>query len=296
LNAGFRCAADSLARDEPLAGTASTYRSFLLIECGGPWGVDSLRDCRLPPAVTGPLAARCREHKVRPLLIRRHGRARSGHGRVFASHADRSRSWLETTRVDDPHELLDLDLEGLSQGRSPGLTPCSEPLFLVCTHGKHDVCCAEQGRPAAKALTAVHPEQTWEVSHIGGDRFAGNMLILPDALYYGRLTPTSAVSVVETHLRGALALDHLRGRSTYGFAVQAAEVYLRRRLERSGRGDAVLRAVRRDGELTEATFESDGEAWEVRVRTTLNPPHQLTCRALQDSPSPAHELLSVEPA
>jgi hypothetical protein len=36
----FRCSGASVLRDEPLAGTASTVRAFLLIENTGPWGVD----------------------------------------------------------------------------------------------------------------------------------------------------------------------------------------------------------------------------------------------------------------
>src|ERR687890_196141 len=52
---GFRCAAASLARDEPLVGTASTVRAFLLVENAGPWGVDAMRDVRLPEDVKRPL-------------------------------------------------------------------------------------------------------------------------------------------------------------------------------------------------------------------------------------------------
>ena len=51
----FRCARASEARAESLAGTASTVRSFLLVEHPGPWGVDALRDALLDYAEkTGP--------------------------------------------------------------------------------------------------------------------------------------------------------------------------------------------------------------------------------------------------
>ena len=46
----------------------------------------------------------------------------------------------------------------------------------------------------AAALSAAYPDQTWEVSHIGGDRYAGNALVLPDGLYLGRLDADSAVA------------------------------------------------------------------------------------------------------
>ncbi len=95
------------------------------------------------------------------------------------------------------------------------MTAHDEPVFLACTHGRHDTCCAERGRPVAAALSQTHPEVSWEVSHIGGDRFAGNVLVLPDGLYYGRVSPDTAPALVESHLSGHLTLDLLRGRSGY---------------------------------------------------------------------------------
>ena len=32
----------------------------------------------------------------------------------------------------------------------------------------------------------------WQSSHIGGDRFAGNVVFLPEGLYYGRVEPAEA--------------------------------------------------------------------------------------------------------
>ena len=116
----------------------------------------------------------------------------------------------------DIHEVHDLDVEALGAGRSPGLTPHPDPVFAVCTHGRHDTCCAERGRPVAAALAAAHPDLTWEVSHIGGDRFAANALVLPHGLYYGRLDEASVLDWRTRTWHGRLSLDHLRGRSGLG--------------------------------------------------------------------------------
>ena len=40
----FRCASASRARGDELAGTASTVRSYLLLEHPGPWGVEVLSE------------------------------------------------------------------------------------------------------------------------------------------------------------------------------------------------------------------------------------------------------------
>ena len=131
----------------------------------------------------------------------------------------------------------------LGAGESPGLVATDEPFVCVCTHGRHDACCAELGRPTVAALTASHPEQAWEVSHIGGDRFAANVLVLPEGLYYGRVTPEDAPALVDRHLSGHLDLDLLRGRSGLPFAVQVAEVAARRAAGATGLHD--LRVVSR---------------------------------------------------
>jgi hypothetical protein len=294
-----RCAAASLERAEPVGGTASTVRAFLLVEHAGPWGVEVLRDSRLPERVKDGLRSRAVAARVRVLLIRRHRGAPTGPGlRVFAAYADPVSPWLETTTVAGAEELLDLDLEALGGGRSPGLTPTRRPVFCVCTHGRHDACCAERGRPTAKALAASHPEQTWEVSHIGGDRFAANVLVLPEGLYYGRVSAVDAPALAARHLDGHLDLDLLRGRSGFGFGVQVAEVAVRRAVEET-RTDAVrlvsVARSRADSRVTTVRLDVDGTAYDVVLRLTHAAEEQLTCRALRPDPVPVHELLSVSP-
>ena len=294
----FRCAVASLGRAEPQLGTASTVRAFLLIENAGPWGTDALLDARLPDEVKQVLRRRAAATGVRPLLVRKHGGVASGPGmRVFAAYADPVLPWLETTTVPGPEAVLDLDLEALGRGDSPGLTPTDEPMFCVCTHGRHDACCAELGRPTASALSAAYPDHTWEVSHIGGDRFAANVLVLPDGLYYGRVLPQDAAGLAARHLDGHLDLDLLRGRSGLAFPVQVAEVAVRRETGETRTGALrVLRARRAPDEpaITVVRIDVAGRMYDVRVRRTLDGPrHQLTCGATRDDAIPAYEVISI---
>ncbi|KRB77860.1 hypothetical protein ASE01_06650 [Nocardioides sp. Root190] len=292
----FRCAVASGLREESAAGTASTVRAFLLIENTGPWGADALRDARLPDGLGSAVSRAAAAAGVRPLLVRRPDRTTHDAGiRVFAAFAHPARPWLESTVLADPHHLLELDLAALGQGRSPGLTPYDGRLLCVCTHGRHDACCAEQGRPVASALAAEHPDATWEVSHIGGDRFAGNLLVLPDGLYYGRMDPPAALLVADELDAGRLELDHLRGRSSYAMPVQFAEIALRRELGERRRDAVRFASRRRDGEVTEVEFDVEDTRWQVRVRSASgSEPLQLTCRATRDNPVPTHELVSLE--
>jgi len=291
----YRCAAASLERDEPPLGTASTVRAFLLVENAGPWGTDALRDVRLPDAVKLGLQERSSAANVRTLLVRRHRAIGQVSGtRVFAAYADPTAPWLETTTLAADEELLDLDLDALGRGRSPGLEPTAEPVFAVCTHGRHDACCAELGRPVAAGLSSAHPDHTWEVSHIGGDRFAANVLVLPEGLYYGRVTAADAAALGDRHRAGHLDLDLLRGRSGHPFAVQVAEVAVRRAAGETRLGAVRVVSLAHDGADTSVRLDVAGTPYDVLVRRTVGDErHLLTCRAVRQNPTPTHEVVDV---
>ncbi len=295
----FSCAAASALRDEPLAGTATHVRTWLLLEHTGPWGNDALLDARLPDGLGPALKQQAKAYRAKILLVRR-ARARRDPERLnlFAAFAGARQPRVEHGTVADLREVLDLDLTSFAEGGSTGLAPHDGALFCVCTNGRHDACCAELGRPVAMALDAAYPEQTWEVSHIGGDRFAGNLVVLPEGLYYGRLDPQRAVAVAGGHLAGEVDLDHLRGRSSYAMAVQAAEHHLRRRLGATRLDDVRLVRAAVDGDVTRATFAVGGASYAVGVRTVRDPATatRLTCKARRDDPVPRHDLLSAERA
>ena len=291
----FRCASVSEDRDEPVTGSATHVRGFLLLEHTGPWGRTALLDARLPDGLGDELRRRAAQHRIKILLVRRHGARRDpDRPTVIAAYADSRAPRLETGTVGDLREVLDLDLSGLARGRPLGLTETDEPVFGVCTNGRHDACCAERGRPVAAALSAAHPEATWEVSHIGGDRFAANVLVLPHGLYYGRLDADSALAMASEHLSGRLDLDHLRGPSYAPMAVQYAEVALRRELDEPGLGAVLLRSRDANGPHTTARFQTPAGDYEVEVRTTPGPPCRLTCQAGRDNAPPIHEVARVE--
>lgn len=258
----FRCSAESRSRGEQLAGTASTVTRFVLLEHSGSWGQDAIRDSRVP-ARTKAWLRRCREGGWRPVLIR----GMPGNPTRVYTCDERG---LRTTRVSHPHDAADLE-----PAADDPWTAAPESLFLVCTHGRHDACCAERGRPLWEALRHAAPDQTWQVSHIGGDRFAANVLVLPEGLYYGRLGPEDAATLVRAHRLGELDLEHLRGRSRWPFVVQAAEVFLRRELGLTGIDGLDLLAV----EGRRVRFGVEGGVFEVVLGVEHQAPAQLTCRA-----------------
>lgn len=291
-----RCSLRSLGFDESLRGTASTVRSWLLLEQPGAWSRDALLDDRLPDRLGPRLHALGQQHGVKVLLVRRHGRGATSLRRTcFLARTDPRGSWLERVRLPAAEAVFDLDLAALVRGERLGLTPVTDPLFLVCTHGKHDPCCAERGRPVAAALAARFPDATWESSHIGGDRFAANVVCLPDGIYLGRLDAEEAVAAAEAHAAGSLDLRHFRGRSCYPFPVQAAEAFLREQRALTGLDDVRLLGSEQTGDTLRARFaDGTGRVFLVRVRTRgAEQAWRLSCHDGADTLPPAYELLEL---
>ena len=278
-----------------MAGTASTVRSWLLLEHAGPWGVHAFVDARLPDGFGAELLRRCRLARVRPLLIRRVG-ANASAGTCFVMRSGPEPPWIERTTFGSIENALELDLDALGRGERLGLEPWNEPLFLVCTHGRHDPCCAERGRPLAQALAAKFSYETWECSHIGGDRFAGNVVAFPHGLYYGRVDAGAAAGVATAYAGGRIDLDHYRGRSCEPMPIQAAEHALRVERGLDGVDDVALVSAERSGDVVSATFRIAEEVVVVRVVVEGSAQRLLTCRSSREEQPPSYRVLGFEAA
>lgn len=293
------CAARSLAAGEAPCGTASRARRWVLLEHPGAWGADVLRDGTLPPAIATQLRALSRDLPARVLLIRRPpDRARpAGTGRtLLVGHSGPHRWWLERLELGRSDDLFDVDLTPLSTGAAVGGAPVTDPTYLVCTNGKHDACCAEHGRPLVAALAdSPVADRTWECSHVGGDRFAANLVCLPEGSFYGRVTPDAAPSLIAAHEAGRMDLDRWRGWSSLPFDVQAAEGLVRRARGWDRVGDLRWEGTRRFDGRVEVTFARPGGGTiAATVRTTrAAEARPMTCSGEPSHP-PEHELLAVE--
>ncbi|MCR2765029.1 sucrase ferredoxin [Microbacterium sp. zg.B48] len=288
------CSDRSLERGDPLAGTGGFGARWLLIEIDGAWGAHAFFQSRIDPALGRTLVRRAEAAGIRPVAIRRYGRRadeRRGQKSWRWALAD-ARPGLETVRwgvVDDPAALADVPLDGTAG------TASDRPVLLVCTHARHDQCCAVRGRPVARALAEAFPDETWESSHLGGDRFAATMLLLPHGLYYGRVATSDAASIVERYLRGEVVEEHFRGRSSLSNVAQAAQSFAR-----ASSGDdridsfAPLREERTvDGWRVD--LAQDGGIVTVLLRETMSAPLLSTCSATRPAPVRQFALESISP-
>lgn len=215
------CSNRSLERDDPLAGTSGFGERWFLVEVDGSWGQHALLQSRLEPELARRLVRRVEGARMRPLAIRRPGRRadqrREQHTWRWAI-VD-ARPGRESTRwgqVEHPEQLLEVPLDGSTGAASEA------PIICVCTHARHDQCCAVRGRPALASLVEAFPEETWECSHLGGDRFAATMMVFPHALHFGRVSADAAVGIVDAYLRGQIDQRFFRGRASLRNVVQSA--------------------------------------------------------------------------
>jgi hypothetical protein len=275
-----RCTLRSLAADEPLAGTASQIRRWLLIEHDGPWGRDGLVDARLPEGVGRALAATAARSRARVLLVRRTASipAPAGDRRLSCFAIDTRDAWIGARPLERIEDATALDPRDRS-----AFDPAAGPLFVVCTHGRRDVCCAERGRPVAQALAAEAPAETWESTHVGGDRFAANVVAFPHGVFLGRVRPADASELASGYADGRIApLDRFRGRTRDPFDVQAAEASLRIALglDRIREVEAIGRA--RTLDRSEVTFRTPDAYYRIELERVPGPPTRLTCRSGRD--------------
>ena len=67
--------------------------------------------------------------------------------------------------------------------------------------------------PLARQLAGRYPGQVFQATHVGGHRFAANLVILPHGLYHGPVGITGAAVAISTHRRGAVTPERYRGRA-----------------------------------------------------------------------------------
>jgi len=270
------CADTSRADAEPLAATASRVETWLLIEYRGLWARDAVDGSTLSAEVKDHLRLqRAAFPHTRILFIRRPERRREDGLLSFVARTTESAHDLRCLELERYDDLLDVELA------TPGVR-VEHPLFLVCTHGKHDRCCSKFGRPVYDAVREqVDESWVWQSSHVGGDRFAGNVVSLPDGVYYGRVEPGDSWQVLEAALRREIHLPHYRGRSCHSFPAQAAERAVRERTGLAGVDDTSVLSLEPVEVGWEAIVRAAGVDYAVEVRREEGAPTHLTCSTEQ---------------
>jgi hypothetical protein len=273
------CADVSHAHAESLAATASRVDNWILLEYRRLWSRDPIRGSGVSDEVKAHLRDNLRAlPNSRLLFIRRPERRDGPRFAVFYGNSLETDQAFYALEVSDYEELLEVDFA------RPGARRLEHPLLVVCTHGKRDRCCAKYGRPLYDELREqAEPEWVWQSTHVGGDRFAGNVVCLPRGLYFGRVERPDVWPLLDELLAGRIPLEHYRGRSCYAFVVQAAERRVREESGLTGFDDLRLVGCERTSEaawVVRFKTACSGGVHEVEVAQELaREPTYLTCSA-----------------
>ena len=222
------CSLNSLSVNEPLYGSAPNTSYWLLLEYPHAFAAKAVEASRLPVPVKGYLASLTSMLPgLRVCLIK--GRASTtSNPTLFLADAREGHIKLFKITLNNYQDILQLDIPGIfaSGAASSSYLP-EERLFLVCTNGKRDACCSKWGLALYHALEKHAGQAVWQTSHVGGHRFAPNLVCLPHGIYYGRVPLTAASEIFRDYKNGRLYLDFYRGRASYPGTAQAAEYFLR---------------------------------------------------------------------
>jgi hypothetical protein len=262
-----------------MLGTAFPADRILLVEQPGGWGLSALAGSQFGAPIAQRLIDTLGQQGVRVLAIRRPGRypVPAEHPYLRWGFADcrPGRQGIVWGTYRAAEELLELDPVALAEQAVDTLD--TRPVYAVCAHGIRDMCCAIEGRPIATALARECPGRAWECSHVGGDRFAANVLVLPTGQLYGRITdPVELASATEA---GQVLPDRLRGQIGLPPAAQAAVVHAQRELRLAAAGAVrVLQVHGSPPDVQLVRLAVPEGSCTVAVQRMTGPPEILTCR------------------
>lgn len=187
----------------------------------------------MPQAVKDHLkAAAAPEDDLRILLIRQPASRQREGITFFVVQNQLSPPLIYEYHLTTYEDLLSLDLKSLLASGTGGRAHLRrEPLYLVCTNGKRDQCCALFGPKLYQAMADAAGEAVWQSSHIGGHNLAPNTLFFPHGVNYGRSTPEGIGEMIQAYREGQVRLSNYRGQVALPQHVQAAEYFWR---EQSG--------------------------------------------------------------
>lgn len=289
---GFFCRDEALAQDEALLGTAGPKQIRILLQDHSPWTRKGFDDCALPEAIKNHLKALFDpSEKPAIVLIRNHNRRQLRDKSIFIVHSTERDACVYHYQWQQPGDLQRLPLADAMARRVP--PNFHQPLYLVCTNGKRDKCCAKYGMPLYKQLSLSLGAKVWRSTHLGGDRFAANMLCLPHGLLYGRLTERTATKAVHYYEQGKVSVQGLRGRSCYSKPVQVAEAYVRAQAGINGLDRLQLLAAERVKDSCCVRFcdKQSGSNYDLMVRITQSSvERKLTCVAEHKESVPNYQV------
>ncbi|MBO9618976.1 MAG: sucrase ferredoxin [Niabella sp.] len=272
----FFCSAASRYFKESIHGTAANYNGFILLEHFDPFP-EKINAAHFDPQFISGLQDLAKRKKAKLLLIRNRKSNTRSCNLLYVDCVQQRYLRLNASRADVAAIRLEYYMA------HPGTIWEIDPFFVVCTNGKKDKCCAKFGFPVFKFIEnhdAAVP--VFESTHVGGDRFAANVVCMPTGIYYGRVMVEDVDPILEAMGRKEVYYPNYRGSCTRSFFHQSIECLLREELNDFSLGFTM--------EIESATEEAANRFRVVAAtattrfqlvirKETIPYPYLLTCKA-----------------
>ena len=298
------CSVEASLAEAPLHGTAVEVHYWLLIEYSRPWKPKALLENELSDALNQHMArlpaalAQLNGQKLRVQFIKQAASADRTHPKIFIARGIDNTALFEKV-VEQLSDLTTLTAQQIIDPPSAGFRAVEESIALVCTNGQRDVCCAKYGLPVYESLRSELGQRAWQTTHVGGHRYAPNVLALPSGLLHGFVTAEEAPTLVNKLDDGTLTLHRLRGRSTLSPVSQAAEYFIS--LGRNQKQDGYFSWVeetelaeeREPGKKTYAVQfqDEEGNSFVVKLLVSMSEPVLASC---EGKPKPVNIFEMIE--
>ena len=224
------CRDSSLEANEHLYGTVPKVDNWLLLEYSGHWEKDSLEKSSIAVPVKEEIKKILDSLDNSRLQLIQRENQKGGSINFYYIKSTEFEPKSYHFQLNSYEELLELDLISLIEKGDLNDSETDEKIALVCTHGAYDSCCGSHGVPVYNKLSENTDLSVWKTTHVGSHRFSANIVMLPEGVYYGRVSPENVDEIANTHLRGEISLDNFRGRCCYQQSAQVSDYFLRKQL------------------------------------------------------------------
>ena len=197
------CSVFSTANNEDPGGSASWWDRCLVFELPKPWASEVAQSRHFPSSVTEALDRATALGRGAKLQCVAPDLEYTAQGCARVMLFSRPQEQFSTYRKDDfqvpSNEVgalvnaLLVQPENIERFDRYRQDTSGVRDILVCTHGSQDCCCATFGYPAYQVLRhQVAPQlggslRVWRVSHLGGHRFAPNIMDMPEGRNWVRM-------------------------------------------------------------------------------------------------------------
>ncbi len=283
----------------PLYGTAVQVDLWLLIEYARPWKPKALEDNELETGINEHLAELVTEvrekanKRLRVQFIKQATSDNRADREIMLASVTSDTASMIRSKIDKYQSLIDITSDRILENSLPSSRAVEKGVYLVCTNGQRDLCCARFGLPVYEALRAEYGDRVWQTTHVGGHRYAPNLLCLPSGIGYGFAESDVALELASRTDRGELDVDYLRGRSCYPSVVQAAEYFVRKERRLSDLFGINYLGHEIEGDEIIVKFDIGGQAVAVVIAAAIGEAAIASCNG---PPKPVEEfnLVSIE--